>query len=132
MISFTIPGKPQPWRRARTNGKTFFKDARTKANQNAWARAAKAAGVQPTTAPIAVTIVARFGIAKAATKPQRAAMLAGQLRPTGRPDADNIVKNLDALNGVAFADDAQVVSLTVSKVYADEPGVDVTITEIAA
>lgn len=132
MIAFTVPGKPQPWRRARTNGKAFFKDAKTKANQSAWAWAAKAAGAQPTTAPVSVVIVARFSIAKAVTKPQRAAMLAGQIRPTARPDADNIVKNLDGLNGVAFADDAQVVSLTVTKVFADQPGVDVTITEIAA
>lgn len=132
MISFTVPGKPQPWRRARTNGKTFFKDAKTKANQNAWAGAAKLAGARPTTAPVSVVIVARFGIAKATTKPRRADMLAGRIRPTARPDADNIVKNLDGLNGVAFADDAQVVSLTVTKVFADVPGVDVSITEVGA
>lgn len=37
-----------------------------------------------------------------------------------RPDCDNIVKCLDALNGVCWNDDAQIVELTVSKDYGDE------------
>jgi Holliday junction resolvase RusA-like endonuclease len=39
--------------------------------------------------------------------------------PTVRPDADNFLKlALDALNGVAWADDCQVVDATVRKRYA--------------
>ena len=33
MISFTVPGKPEPWRRSRTNGKRHFKDAKTRASE---------------------------------------------------------------------------------------------------
>ncbi len=41
--------------------------------------------------------------------------------PTKIPDADNIAKAiLDALNGVAYADDKQVVNLCVSKMWADK------------
>lgn len=40
-------------------------------------------------------------------------------RPTKRPDIDNFAKTvLDALNGVAFLDDAQVVILLARKEYA--------------
>lgn len=40
------------------------------------------------------------------------------IRPTKKPDIDNIAKIImDALNGVAYKDDAQVVGLTVEKYY---------------
>ena len=42
--------------------------------------------------------------------------------PTGRPDADNFLKMLDALNGLAWADDSQIVMATVRKWYADDSG----------
>ena len=44
-----------------------------------------------------------------------------KLHPTKKPDADNIAKVIcDALNGVAYGDDTQVVNLNVKKRYTDE------------
>lgn len=128
MISFTVPGKPQPWRRARTNGKRHFKDAKTKANQTAWAWACRTAmgSSAPMDGPVCATVVARFAMPRA-NKATRSAMLAGEIMPTCTPDSDNVAKNLDSLNGVAFVDDAQIVSLHVTKLYAAEAGVDVCI-----
>ena len=41
--------------------------------------------------------------------------------PTKRPDADNIAKAiLDALNGVAWKDDKQVVELSITKEWAEK------------
>ena len=41
------------------------------------------------------------------------------IRPTARPDLDMLMRtSLDAMAGVLFADDSQVVSMAVSKVYA--------------
>ena len=49
-------------------------------------------------------------------------------RPTVRPDLDKLVRAvLDALSGVCFEDDAQVLSLYTSKRYSDRPGVDISI-----
>lgn len=46
--------------------------------------------------------------------------------PTKKPDADNVSKIiLDALNGLAYHDDSQVVELTVKKKFALYPRVDV-------
>lgn len=43
----------------------------------------------------------------------------GRTRPTVRPDVDKLARStLDALTGVAFKDDSQVVHLAVSKYYA--------------
>lgn len=49
---------------------------------------------------------------------------------TKKPDADNLAKAiLDALNGVAYPDDAQIVKLTVRKRYGDADMVHVLIEE---
>ena len=54
--------------------------------------------------------------------------LSGETRPTKKPDLDNIAKLiLDSLNGVAYTDDSQVVSLTIEKRYAEKPRVELTI-----
>lgn len=53
-------------------------------------------------------------------------MLENKVRPTKKPDCDNIAKIvLDALNGIAYYDDSQVVSLVVRKHYAETTHVKV-------
>ena len=56
----------------------------------------------------------------------------GNLNPTKKPDADNIGKVvLDALNGIAYEDDKQVIELRVSKQYSEErEGLRITIGEV--
>lgn len=57
-------------------------------------------------------------------------MLLGLIRPTKKPDIDNITKAvLDALNKVAYKDDAAIVQFSVEKFYSDNPRVEVTIGE---
>ena len=59
-----------------------------------------------------------YGIPKSATKKKRADIAAGLVRPTKKPDFDNVFKILcDALNGVAYADDAQIVQASIHKCY---------------
>lgn len=71
--------------------------------------------------PVSVRILALFPIPKSTTKKDRRRIVAGELRPTKKPDADNIAKVIcDALNGVAYGDDTQVVELTVGKRYTEE------------
>lgn len=78
--------------------------------------------------PLHMEIKAYFGIAKSSTKKVREKMIGGSLRPTKRPDIDNVVKSIaDALNGVAYADDSQIVSLSASKHYAEYPRVEILI-----
>lgn len=63
-------------------------------------------------------------------KRQKEAM-AGLLMPTKKPDIDNVEKAIfDALNGVVWKDDVQVVDVTKSKRYSEKPGVWVVIKEI--
>lgn len=51
--------------------------------------------------------------------------------PSGSVDLDKLLRALaDALTGVLFVDDCQVVEVSAAKVYADSAGVDVTIAEL--
>lgn len=53
-------------------------------------------------------------------------MVSGKTRPLLKPDLDNIAKVcLDALNGVAYYDDSQVIRLVVEKYYSEEPKVEI-------
>ena len=77
------------------------------------------------------TIIAYYPIAKSTSKKKRQQMLAGLIRPTKKPDLDNVIKSiLDALNKVAYHDDTQIVSLSVEKFYSDSPRVEVAISSI--
>jgi len=46
--------------------------------------------------------------------------------PTVPPDLDKLIRAvLDALTGIVYLDDAQVVEIAASKSYDEEPGVDI-------
>jgi Holliday junction resolvase RusA-like endonuclease len=62
-------------------------------------------------------------------KKQRA--IAGEIRLLIKPECDNIAKGLlDALNGVVYPDDKQIVELSVAKYYSDTDFVKVRIMEV--
>lgn len=68
--------------------------------------------------PLVVSVTLEMDVPASWPASKRFAALAGKIRPTGKPDLDNCVKCiLDALNGVLWRDDAQVVELSVSKRY---------------
>lgn len=83
--------------------------------------------------PVRAKINAYYKIPDSAGKGKKQLMRAGLIKPTKKADADNVAKViLDALNGFAYHDDAQVVELEVKKIYAQsEPYVDVLIEEIS-
>lgn len=78
---------------------------------------------------IIAVIVARFMIPQSFSKKKRNEL--NEKPCPKKPDCDNIAKSiLDALNGIAYDDDAQIVDLSVSKVYsATEEGIDLYLTE---
>lgn len=53
------------------------------------------------------------------------------LRPITKPDADNYAKGpLDALKGIIWKDDGQVVDLHCSKYYSSQPRIEIIIREV--
>lgn len=65
-----------------------------------------------------ITIHAYFIPPKSDSKKTRVQKCAGNAVCTLKPDVDNVAKIImDGLNGVAFSDDKQVVSLRVTKTF---------------
>lgn len=80
--------------------------------------------------PVDMTIRAFYRIPKSASKKRAADMADGRIRPTTKPDADNVIKAIaDALNGIAYKDDTQIVLVTAEKWYDNTPRVEVEIEE---
>lgn len=81
--------------------------------------------------PVRAEISAYYPIPKSATKKQQAMMRGQTMRPTKKPDWDNVGKIVcDALNALAYGDDAQVVDARVQKFFSDEPRVVVELSEL--
>lgn len=81
--------------------------------------------------PLDVRIIAYFGIPTSVSKKKAKMMREHVIRPVAKPDTDNVAKVLlDALNGIAYYDDAQIVDMQVRKFYDENPRVVVTIRDI--
>jgi len=80
--------------------------------------------------PVRLSILATFDVPASWSKRKRSDALSCLTRPTKVPDCDNIAKLADALNGVVWADDKQVVELRVSKIYGSAPSTSFRVEEI--
>lgn len=136
-VKFTVPGKPMGKQRARTfwNAKLGRMQSITPKEtasyegdikifyQNGCGGAVFDRGV-----PLAIEIAAFFEPVKSESKKRTNLMLAGKIRHIKKPDVDNIAKVvMDALNGLAWHDDSQIVSLSAYKAYAENAELVVTI-----
>ncbi|ATP40314.1 hypothetical protein CSE16_09795 [Solibacillus sp. R5-41] len=60
------------------------------------------------------------------TKPKLAHIASGELRPTTKPDLDNLVKGIkDGFSKIIWNDDAQIVEMVVRKFYGMQPRAEV-------
>lgn len=108
-VSGKVLGKAR--HRFRRTGGTYT-PATTRMYEGAVRRAYIAAGGEMIDGAVHIDFEAVTGIQKSATKKQQAARLMGDELSLKKPDIDNIEKIvLDALNGVAYADDSSVVSV---------------------
>lgn len=138
MVEFTVPGpvrgKGRPRASARGGFARMYTDAKTRSYESdvkLFASQAMA-GLALIDGPVMVTMTAHFETPKSASKKKRAAMLSGAIRPTKKPDTDNIAKIKDALNGVVWHDDAQVVTETITKIFAEAPSLHVVVQRVLA
>lgn len=85
----------------------------------------------PDDAMLDMRILAYYSIPKSASKKKRMMMLEGKIRPTKKPDMDNVMKVVaDSLNQVAYKDDTQIVDAQCRKFYSEEPRIEVIIRQI--
>lgn len=120
-----IPGKPMGKQRPKF-GKGFTYTPKETVEYENYVRLIfqQKYGQPNLTGQIKANIKVYFDIPKSISKAKKAEMLLNSIRPTKKPDCDNIAKAvLDSLNGIAYKDDKQVVFLTVEKFYGDTPKV---------
>ena len=80
--------------------------------------------------PVSLRVIAHHPIPGSWSKKRQQLALAGDCMP-GKPDLDNVAKAvLDALNGVIYLDDKQVVRLVAEKKYSFDPRVEVYVHEV--
>lgn len=130
-LSFTIPGEPVGKARPRMtrSGHTYTPE-KTVSYENLVKLCFKAKypNEKPADGTVQMVITAHYAMPKSVSNKKRQLMTDGKIRPTKKPDADNIIKAVaDALNGIAYRDDSQIVNVSISKWYSDSPRVEVAI-----
>ena len=114
-LRFVVPGNPIPWERARTRRGRYYTPKRTKGYQAAVQVSALMAQARPK-AEVPIRLTVAF------------------YRQDRQPcDLDNLAKTVqDALNGIAYRDDRQIVVLSASKVVdAARPRAEVVVEYLA-
>jgi Holliday junction resolvase RusA-like endonuclease len=87
--------------------------------------------VAPFEGPVRVLIVSVHVVPASWSSTKRAKALAGAIRPNVKPDFDNIGKLIcDAMNGIVYLDDKQIVDGRVVKWYGPIPMMEVTVTPL--
>ena len=138
LLKIVIPGLPIGQGRPKfstINGHPKAYDPEKSRNYKAYVRmlatqAMKDSGFTMIEGPCCLSIYAYFEVPKSKSKKFREAALNGLEYPTKKPDIDNIIKAIqDALNGLAYKDDALIVRLGVTKLYCEIPRVEVSLIE---
>lgn len=138
LINLTVPGEPQGKQRpkARIFGKgqkargmlytpektvqyeTFIKEL----------FAIKYPDFEPVEIALTLVLTAGLTIPTSASRIKKQKMEDGEIRPTKKPDNDNVLKAvMDALEGLAYKNDSQIVSAGVDKFYSTKPGLMISI-----
>ena len=134
MIQFSMPIAPVPKGRPRLSRFGTYTPIKTANFENAVrVFASQAMGSQkPIETALEAFLYFRVGVPQSYSKKRTEACLSGSERPVTRNgDLDNLAKGaLDAFNGIIFKDDCQIVEMHLTKVYAQEAGIDVLIKEI--
>ncbi|MEK4702032.1 RusA family crossover junction endodeoxyribonuclease [Solibacillus sp. FSL R7-0668] len=137
MIQFTIPGATQPQERprfSRTGYGVTTHDAPKSRNYKelvklvAWQNKPQ----EPLQGALKLEVdVYLMPPKKYHTKPKQALIASGELRPTTKPDTDNLVKGIkDGMSKIIWVDDAQIVELVVRKFYAMQPRAEVKVSAL--
>lgn len=131
-VTFFVPGMPVGKGRPRaTNigGKArMYTPAKTASYESlvAWAAHDAMAGRAALDGPVVLELQVAMPVPSSWSRRARAAALADLAPPTRKPDIDNVIKIIcDAVNGIVWGDDVQVVDCQLTRRYRETPGVRV-------
>lgn len=131
MLLLFLDGIPQPYARpggGRTCRRYNPKAAEKKSAQ--W-KVISQYNAEPLDDPVKVSFQFFFPVPRSMSKKKQREMLQGKIRHTKKPDVDNLVKfYLDVLNDLVIDDDKQVVEITATKNYSNNPQTIITIEKL--
>lgn len=137
-ITFTVPGNPVGKGRPRVGRVGGFARLYTPEKTASYESLVKLAGHQAMAGrelilgAVAVRLDVCCPIPASWSGKKREQAARDEIRPTTKPDLDNVTKAIfDGLNGIVWKDDVQVVSAMVEKFYSHSPRVVVTVKESA-
>lgn len=126
-MTFTVPGEPVGKARPRVvrnfgRVQTFTPHKTADYEQHVRQAYIAAGGKHFGKQPIVMAFTFYFRVPKSDTKKTRQEKLEGKILPMKPPDLDNTIKSIaDALNGIAYDDDSQIVVIHASKAYDENP-----------
>lgn len=125
LLEFTVPGKPMAKQRVRvTRTGHAFTPERTMNYEALVMQCCSAAmnGAAPYEGALRVSVDSYLPVPQSWSKTKQMDAILGAIRPTTKPDGDNLAKAItDAGNRVVWVDDSQIVSLHVDKWYSETP-----------
>ena len=138
-IKIVILGNPVAQGRPRFSSRGGYNRAYDPPKSKSWKEYAKVVasikmkGKHLLEGPISLSICVYRDIPTSWSNKKKTLAAFGDIRPTTRPDLDNYVKGIkDALTGVVWKDDSQVVSYNepFGKFYSSKPRIEICVKEI--
>jgi len=85
---------------------------------------------EPLETPVSLYLYIRVPIPKSFSKKKVQECLNGSEQPMKKPDSSNVLKSVeDAMNGVVYKDDCQIINHHMTRVYSTLAGVDICVKE---
>lgn len=136
MISFVVPGNPVAKGRARSfvrNGHVAHYTPEKTANYENLVKLMALecmVGKSLLDGAVSMRISLHVPIPSSWSKKKQEQARNGELRPLTKPDCSNVTKAIeDAMNGIVYVDDKQIVELSVSKYYSELPRAEIKVSE---
>ena len=135
VVTFEVEGNPIPKSRPRFARRGQFVQTYTDAKTidyetHVAMKARQAIGAsEPLQGALTVFLYLRYTIPASYTKKRKEACLRGVEYPK-KIDIDNVYKSItDAMNGIVYTDDSQIVEAHIKKVYAETAGANIMVQE---
>jgi len=136
MVTFKVDADPVGKQRARYVKRGNFVSTYTPEKTRTYEALLKEAAIEamgasePLETPVSLYLYIRVPIPKSCTKKRLEDIANGSEKPTKKPDSSNILKSVeDAMNGVVYKDDCQIINHHITKVYSSLSGVDICVKE---
>lgn len=135
--TFRVPGKPVGKQSVQSNSRTkiFYKPKKTGLYEKLVAfhanRCMRESSKTISSDAMRVVININYEITKSYSKQKKADARAGKIRPKKKPDVDNVSKSVhDAMEGIVYENDKQIVESLIIKNYAPEWSIEVEFNEL--